>query len=188
MKITVERLIGWKEVLNSARITVNKSELDKEPSDSFKRSILLAEHSPIRNLTYKIVWEEIPYWVAMHFRTHHIGFRSGEDDIYFIQTQRTDRTQVNRDKLYQNELINMSAILNAQSIINVSRKRLCFQTAEETRNVWKNTLEVLKEKEKILYYLCMSECVYRGFCPERVCCGWCNSVEYDDLRKEYVKK
>lgn len=56
----------WKRVLNAARRTVGKKPLDKEPSDTFKRKILLAEHSPIRLLEYDFTWEDIRQWVSVH--------------------------------------------------------------------------------------------------------------------------
>lgn len=48
-KVELTNIKGsYKEVLNRARTTVSKDELDKEPSDEFKKKILMAEHSPIR--------------------------------------------------------------------------------------------------------------------------------------------
>lgn len=57
---------NWRRVLNAARRTVGKKPLDKEPSDGFKREILLAEHSPIRLLEYDFTWEDIRQWVSVH--------------------------------------------------------------------------------------------------------------------------
>ena len=53
MKVKLTNIKGsWTEVVNRARTTVGKEELGKEPSDTFKRKILRAEHSPIRSLIY----------------------------------------------------------------------------------------------------------------------------------------
>ena len=43
---------NWIRVVNAARRTVGKPPIDHEPSNTFKRKILLAEHSPIRLLEY----------------------------------------------------------------------------------------------------------------------------------------
>ena len=43
---------SYEQVANRARTTVSKEELGKDPSDTFKRKILMAEHSPIRSLLY----------------------------------------------------------------------------------------------------------------------------------------
>ena len=104
MKIKVERILGWDRVLNDARITVGKKDINKEPSEAFKKAILISEHSPIRKLMFEVTWEDIPYWVGMHIRIHHLGFKSGDDDLYFVQTQRSDRTQKERNKLPQDAL------------------------------------------------------------------------------------
>ena len=57
MKVTNINLKGsWNEVLNDCRYTVSKPPLDKEPSDKFKKSILVAEHSPIRDIYNRGFW------------------------------------------------------------------------------------------------------------------------------------
>ena len=57
--ITVKRVTDWNRVLNAARMTVHKARIEKEPTDAFKKSILMAEHSPIRLLEYDIIVEDI---------------------------------------------------------------------------------------------------------------------------------
>ena len=42
-------LPNWIRVVNAARRTWGKKPIDHEPSDKFKKKILLAEHTPIRN-------------------------------------------------------------------------------------------------------------------------------------------
>lgn len=186
MNVTVKRLTEWSIVLDSARTTVGKEDLSKEPSDQFKKDILVKEHSPIRNLIYEIIWNDIPYWVAMHFRTHHIGFHSGEDDLFFVQTQRTDRTQTERDNLPQNTKVKLRAVLNAHSIINVSRVRLCRLAAKETREAWSEMLDELEKIEPILYGLCQENCIYRGACPEgKQSCGLWKTDFFTIARNAY---
>lgn len=62
----LEQVTPWKRVLNAARRTIGKEPLDKEPSDSWKAKILLAEHSPIRLLEYDWTWGDIMQWVTTH--------------------------------------------------------------------------------------------------------------------------
>ena len=77
---------------------------------------------------------------------------------------------------------------NAQAIINISRKRLCSCASKETREAWKQVLEVLKEVDPILVEKCVPECIYRGFCPEfDKCCGYCNTKEYQEQLEKYRK-
>lgn len=56
----------WIRVVNAARRTLGKKPISKEPSDLFKKKILLAEHSPIRLLEYDFTWEDIKQWVTTH--------------------------------------------------------------------------------------------------------------------------
>jgi len=67
MKVKLTKIKGdWNEVVNHARITVNKNELNKEPSDEFKRKILRAEHSPIRSLIFCFKITNLKSWIATH--------------------------------------------------------------------------------------------------------------------------
>lgn len=60
----------WLEVASDCRSTVGKPPLDHEPSVDFKRKILIAEHSPIRDISVKWTWHGIKSWVATHWSRH----------------------------------------------------------------------------------------------------------------------
>ena len=152
---------------------------DLKPSEKWVRRILLAEHSPIRTVEYRIEWTEIPYWVVMHLVRHHVGI------THFVSTQRSDRTGVDRDKLPQDNLISYSIRLNAQSIISISRKRLCSKASTETGLAWRMALNRIKDIDSPLYFACVPECFYRGFCPERNSCGKCNSSYFNKSLQLY---
>ena len=172
----------WIRVVNAARRTVGKSPIDHEPSDRFKKKILLAEHSPIRLLEYDFTWEDIRQWVTAHMVRHHEGCEK------FVHTQREDRTKLDvpRDELPQGTLNDMDMTCNAQSFINISRKRLCGCASPETRKAWNLVIEYLKEVDPKLASVCVPECIYRGFCPEvDNCCGYCNTKQYEERLKEY---
>lgn len=180
----------WIRVVNAARRTVGKKPIYKEPSNAFKRKILLAEHSPIRLLEYDFTWEDIQQWVTTHLVRHHEGCEK------FVYTQRTDRNEqlkgLKRDELPQGLLNDMDMTCNAQSFINISRKRLCSCASKETREAWKLVVEFLKEVDPILAEKCVPECVYRGFCSERdespkldKCCGYVYTEAYQQRLKEY---
>lgn len=62
----IKQVTSWNRVLNAARRTIGKAPIDKEPSDSWKAKMLLAEHSPIRLLEYDWVWNNIQQWVTTH--------------------------------------------------------------------------------------------------------------------------
>ena len=56
----------WTEVLNDCRHTVSKKPLDKMPSENFIKTILISEHSPIRSIKFKWLWENTKSWISVH--------------------------------------------------------------------------------------------------------------------------
>lgn len=180
MKVELKDVKGsWEEVANRARTTVHKDELGKEPSDSFKRKILRAEHSPIRSLIYCFKITNLKSWVATHLVRHHVGVEK------WVRTQRTDRTGINRDELPQGAEVEMELEANAQALINMSRKRLCSQASPETREVMEAIKEEVSKRDKFLAEVMVKECVYRGFCPEMWSCNHDKTEEFQKELKEY---
>ena len=51
----------WRAVVDDCRATVKKPPLGKEPSKTFKKAILISEHSPIRDISVKFSWKNIKY-------------------------------------------------------------------------------------------------------------------------------
>lgn len=173
----------WIRVVNAARRTAGKKPIDHEPSNQFKRKILLAEHSPIRLLEYDFTWEDIQQWVTTHIVRHHVGCEK------FVHSQRVDRNPelagMNRDDLPQGLRNDMDMTCNAQAFMNISRKRLCKRASPETREAWNQVIAFLKEKDPILAEKCVPECVYRGFCPEMASCGWWKTPAFQKALEQY---
>ena len=164
MKTELLKIKGdWQEVVDDCRATVGKESLGKEPSKSFKRKILLAEHSPIRDISVKWRWRDMPHWVTVHWVRHKWE--------KFVQTQRTDRTGVPRDKLPQDEPQTFTGEANTQALIDTMRKRLCYQASKETREYAKDFKRTLHEVEPEIADVLVPNCVYRCGCPELMACG-----------------
>ena len=164
----------WQEVVNDCRTTVGKGELGKDPSPKFKREILISEHSPIRSMSVKWQWVNIPSWVATHFSRHKWEC--------FIKTQRTDRTGVNRDKLSQDAPVIMTGEANTQHLIDTARKRLCRLASRETRNYMEDLKTALYLREAEISHVLVPNCIYRGGCPEPGGCGWYDAACKRDPR------
>lgn len=180
MKVELKNVKGtWQEVLNRCRTTVNKKELDKEPSDEFKKKILKAEHSPIRGLIYCFKITGLKSWVATHFARHHVGIEK------WIRTQRSDRTGINRDELPQGAEVEMEIEANAQALINMSRKRLCNQASPETREVMEAMKKEVSKRDEFLSRVMVRECIYRGFCSEINPCGYDKTEQFKKELEEY---
>ena len=175
MKTEIMKVKGnWEEVVDDCRATVGKDELGKEPSEKFKRGVLISEHSPIRDLIIRWRWLNMPHWVTVHWARHKWE--------KFITTQRSDRTGIDRTKLPQDEPQNFRGEANAQHLIDTWKKRMCYQASPETREYAEDFKQALSEIEPELASVLVPNCVYRGGCPEmKMCeervwakfCAWC---------------
>jgi hypothetical protein len=173
---------NWSAVKDIALNTIGKSNVKNvEPSSAWKRKILLSEHSPIRYFTIKWMWENIPYFVSVHLSRHKFGIE------HFVKTQRSDRTNIDRNKLPQNNLVSHTCIANAQAIINISRKRLCYMTSAETREAWQSFIDSFKEEQPELHSVCVPDCIYRGWCYEFKSCGYSETKQFINKLNNYRK-
>lgn len=151
----------WLKVRNDALFSQNKTSKNV-PDYNLRVKYLTSEHSPVYGLSYTFEFIDIPYWIAMHFKTHHVGVHQ------ITSTQRNDlQKEYDRKKAPQDSLVNHRIIANPIAIINMSRKRLCLTASAETRYCWNLFLDELRKVAPELAVLCVKPCVYRnGFCPE----------------------
>ena len=155
----------WEEIVNDCRATVKKPPLGKEPSTKFKKDILIAEHSPIRDMEVKFKWDGIKYWVAMHWKTHRWESR--------VNSQRNDRQSAyDREKAPQDAPVDFIGEANIQHTIDTWRKRLCRQASAETREYAEDFKKALHEVEPEWSDVLVPNCIYRCGCPEPMSCGW----------------
>lgn len=164
MKTEIIKIKGdWQEVVDDCRATVSKPPLGREPGGEWKTSILIAEHEPIRDIWVKWKWRGIKYWIAMHWKTHIWPSR--------VNTQRSDRTGVERDKKPQDAPVDFTGDANAQHLIDTMRKRLCRCASKETREYAEDFKAALRDVEPELSDVLVPNCVYRCGCPEMRSCG-----------------
>ena len=141
-------------------------ETGKAPALAWREKILMAEHSPIRTLMWTIRLKGVPYWVAMHLVRHKAWVE------WYVQSQRNDRqSNYDRTKAPQDAPVMVTFEANAQALINISRRRLCYKAADETRQLWQAVCNaVIRENPEMLRVLA-PDCVYRGKCREMQPCG-----------------
>jgi hypothetical protein len=170
MKTKIIKIRGdWQEILDDCRATVGKEPLGKEPSKKFKREILISEHSPIRDIEIKFRWSDIPYWVAMHWKTHKWESRTN--------TQRNDRQKLyDRGKAPQDSPVTFIGEPNVQHLIDTMRKRLCMKASPETRKLAEDFKTTLKTVEPEIADVLVPNCVYRCGCPEPNGCSWYEAI------------
>lgn len=159
-------------MVDDARSTVHKPPLGHEPSSEWKKKILMAEHSPIRDISVKWKWLNMPHWVTVHWVRHKFE--------KFVSTQRSDRTGIPRNKLPQDQPADFTGEANAQQLIDVWKKRLCRQASPETRKYAEDFKLSLVSCEPELSEILVPQCVYRGGCSEVNNCGF-----YDKLTTEH---
>ena len=169
----------WQEIKDTTMTTIGKT-TGKYPEKDWKIKLLISEHSPIRKLKISWKWESIKSWVSVHFVRHKYGIE------HWISTRRTDRTGIDRNNLRQDEMVTHEFEANAQAIINISRKRMCFQASKETREAWAKFLDELEKKEPELRLCCVPEGIYRGGCPEFNNCGHCGASLEKNSKEDYL--
>ena len=170
----------WAWVKTCTLNTVGK-ESTKAPTEEWKKKLLAAEHSPIRELWFGFRLT-IPYWVSVHFVRHHTGVN------HYVQSQRNDRqTKYDRRTAPQGEIVSHILSVNAAELIFMAHKRLCGQASAETRQVMQmmcnEVLKVCPEFEGLLVPLCE----YRGgVCTEMFPCGRQNKKKEDPAPHEDI--
>ncbi len=166
MKVELLKYPSEKDLLWCKQCTLNTvgKTTTKLPNEEWIKRLVESEHSPIRELWFGIKME-IPYWVSVHFVRHHIGVN------HYVQTQRTDRTGVDRNELPQGQMVSHILSVNAQELIFMSHKRLCKQASKETRAVMKEICNKVIEVAPYMKDVLVPLCVYRnGKCAEMFSC------------------
>ena len=140
---------------------------NKLPTSEFVRKLLVARHSPIRELRFSYVIRDIPYWVSVHLVRHHVGFQP------YVQSQRNDRqSEYDRTKAPQDQPVTMRITLNAEALMNLANKRLCAKASPETREVVQRMCRLAEKVVPELKGLLVPMCEYQGgVCHEIQSCG-----------------
>lgn len=156
---------NWKLAKNSCRTTVGKEFTENEPSEDFKKKLLISEHTPIRLLEFYWSWKNIKYWVAMEWARH--------KNEKFVSSQRNDRQdKFDRNEAPQNALVNFDGYANMQNLIDAWRKRLCFKATKEARELAEDFKIELAKTNPIESDVLQKNCIYRCGCPEFKSCGY----------------
>ena len=165
----IEWQVDWLGIKNLCRKTVNMIDTEKEPISKWKRDLLIAEHSPLRHSLITIQIDDIPYAISTHLVRHHVGVTP------YVSTSRSDRTGVDRNTRSQMDTVSMRLDLNIQSLINISRKRLCNQADPTTQKIWLEVIKAVAEYDQDIAWACVPEGIRTCGCPEKF--GHCSACE-----------
>lgn len=138
----------------------------KLPTDEWKKKLIQAEHSPLRELWFGIRMT-VPSYVSVHFVRHHIGVN------HYVQSQRNDRqNNYDRTKAPQDAMVSHIMSVNAQELVFMAHKRLCGQADAYTRKVMQEIVRQVAEVNPEFKDVLVPLCGYRnGKCTEFDCCG-----------------
>lgn len=156
----------WKRVKNHCRTTDNKDFTENEASDTFKKKLLISEHSPIRLLEFDWTWKGIFYWLSTEWSRHKFE--------KFISAQRDDRLidDTPRGKKPQDAPVNFDGYANMQNLIDAWRKRLCYAATPEARELAEDFKVTLHQTHPYEADVLVPHCIYRMGCTEFKTCGF----------------
>ena len=142
------------------------------PNTEFLHGLLVARHSPIRELWYKFKITDLPYWVSVHLVRHKVGVN------HYVQSQRNDRQDAyDRTKAPQDAPVMMHISINAEALMTLANKRLCNMASPETRDVVKEMCKLVEQRCPEFKGLFVPMCEYHGgVCYEINGCGKCQCV------------
>lgn len=142
-----------------------------------RKSLLKCEHSPVRLINFWIEMFDIPTFVSTHIVRHKHGVE------HFVESNRTDRGGSN--ECTRLTPVKHGMFVNAQALINMSRKRLCHQASPETIQVWRKLRKEMLDVCPDTAYAMVPECVYRGgICHELRPCA----AGPEKIMKQYRKE
>lgn len=156
----------WKWAKTCTLNTVGKIS-EKLPTDEWKKKLINAEHSPLRELWFGIRMT-IPSYVSVHFVRHHIGVN------HYVQSQRNDRQDnYDRTKAPQDAMVSHIMSVNAQELVFMAHKRLCGQADAYTRKVMQEIVRQVVSVNPEFKDVLVPLCEYRnGLCTEFYPCGY----------------
>lgn len=172
--------VNWREIKNLCRTTIGMDDSKIEPTDEWKKKLLIAEHSPLRHSLITIDIHNVPFFVMGHLVRHNMGVTP------YVRTSRTDRTGVDRSERKQTDVVDMRMDLNIQALINISSKRLCTQADKDTREIWDMVVSEVEKFDPVLAWVCVPQCVKSSGCTEGF--GECKYYEklMGDVDKEIL--
>lgn len=155
----------WELVKRATLETVGKRPKNP-PTLEWERSILEARHSPIRLLQFVFELRDIPYWVSVHCARH-------VHSVPFVRSQRNDRqSDYDRNAARQDAPVNMMWAMNAEELMTICAKRLCNQSAEETRSIVREMATLVIANCPEFDGLLKPQCEWQGgVCHEMNPCG-----------------
>lgn len=159
MQIHIEPLPTNKRLMRRACDMTRKPGMT--PSKMTLKKIYQCEHSPIRAIMFWIELRGIPSFVSTHLVRHKHGVE------HYVESNRDDRGGAGDDVVTRDTPVNHGMFLNAQAIIQISSKRLCYASHTKTVGIWTRLRNAMRDHDPDLAEAMRPACVLRnGICPE----------------------
>ena len=159
MRIISSKLTGTGLMQKACSFTIDKE------SKATLADMYRCEHSPIRTQIFCVEMYNIPTFVSVHLVRHNVGVS------HFVKSNREDRPGYTGDT-GRDHPVNHMMIVNAQALINMSRKRLCRKSHDKTIEVWEHVKDSLQGVDPDLCKRMVKDCEYRNGCYEKKPCGY----------------
>lgn len=171
MHVEVKQLVG----IETAREAIESTMRAGFEAKCSMEQLCRWEHSPLRAVLYQINLYDIPTYVSVHLVRH-----SASGKCHFVKSNREDRGGAGDEVVNRLSPVSHMLILNAQHLIDISKKRLCYQASKGTREVWNMVWVEINRIAPALAKYMVPNCVYRGgYCPEPKPCGNYKVKVYD---------
>lgn len=135
------------------------------PSTMTLEKIYRCRHSPARLMKFWIELTNIPTFVSVHLVRHKIGVE------HFVESNRDDRGGAGNAAVTRETPVNHGMDINAEAVLNMSLKRLCYAASKETVSAWMKVKKAMRKVDPALSDLMVPACVQCGYCPELKECG-----------------
>ena len=165
MKIFVEKLTDVNLMREACSFTINRD------SNMSLEKIYKCEHSPMRTQIFIVKMYDIPTFVSVHFVRHKIGVE------HWVKSNRDDRGGEIADR---DTPVNHMMMLNAETLITMARKRLCYKAHKMTTVVMNEIKREVNKVDPDLAKTMVKNCLYRNGCNEVKPCGFYDRICKND--------
>lgn len=188
---------------------------DKTFSGRSKQSLLSmykSEHSPVRTQMFWVECNDIPLYVSTHLLRHHVGSqpfalthrvdrKGGGLDLPTLVNEIqelmlsespeapemiNEKLETIKNKGGRMTPTNLGIWINAQSLIDMAKLRLCYHASEHTREIFEEIKHKVSLIDPDLACMMVKKCIYRnGLCGES--CGYNQSVAWEHEMIAYLQ-
>ena len=129
------------------------------PSSATLAKMYQCRHSPIRTQLFWVEMQGIPTFVSVHLVRH-----AATGQVHFVESNRDDRG--GDETVNRLTPVNHSMLLNAEHLMVMAEKRLCFASHKTTVGVMNRLRNAVRRVDPDLADAMVPQCVRLGYCPE----------------------